>query len=39
VPEAASTHEQKFLALRLRLVVAITNFEQGNDLGREKLKL
>jgi len=28
-----------FLALCLRLVVAITNFERGDDPGREKLKL
>ena len=28
-----------FLALCLRLVVAITNFERGNNPGREKLKL
>jgi len=28
-----------FVALCLRLVVAITNFERGNDPGREKLKL
>jgi len=28
-----------FLALCLRLVVAITNFERGDDSGREKLKL
>ena len=30
---------QVFLALCLRLVVAITNFERGDDPGREKLKL
>jgi len=28
-----------FLALCLRLVVAITNFERGDDPGREKLRL
>ena len=28
-----------FLALRLRIVVAITNFECGDDTGREKPKL
>jgi hypothetical protein len=28
-----------FLALCLRIAVAITNFEQGSDPGREKLKL
>jgi hypothetical protein len=28
-----------FLALCLRLVVAITNFERGDDPGRERLKL
>ena len=28
-----------FLALCLRLVVVITNFERGDDLGREKLTL
>jgi hypothetical protein len=28
-----------FLALCLRLVVAVTNFERGEDPGREKLKL
>jgi hypothetical protein len=28
-----------FLALCLRLVVTITNFERGDDFGREKLKL
>ena len=28
-----------FLALCLRLVVAITNFERGDNRGREKLKL
>ncbi|ELY62986.1 ISH11-type transposase ISHwa14 [Natrinema versiforme JCM 10478] len=28
-----------FLSLCLRVVVAITNFERGNDPGREKLKL
>ena len=28
-----------FLALCLRLIVAITNFERGDDPGREKLKL
>jgi len=38
-PEVASTHEQKFLALGLRIVVAITNFERGDDPGREKLNL
>ncbi|WP_136688980.1 hypothetical protein [Halorhabdus amylolytica] len=27
-----------FLALCLRLVIAITNFERGDDPGREKLK-
>ncbi|MDB2239129.1 transposase [Halorubrum ezzemoulense] len=30
---------QVFLALCLRLVVVITNFERGDDPGREKLKL
>ena len=30
---------QVFLALCLRLVIAITNYERGNDSGCEKLKL
>ena len=40
VPEAAvHARTEVFLALCLRLVVAITNFERGDDLGREKLRL
>ena len=37
-PEAASTQEHNFVALCFRVLVTITNYEQGENPGRTKLK-
>lgn len=39
VPRVATSHRQEILALCLRIVIAIINYEREDDPESEKLKL